>query len=259
MKFSANLGFLWTERPLPDAIRAAKAAGFDAVEMHWPYDTPAETVRAVLAETGLPLLGINTRKGDVAAGENGLCALPGREGDARAAIDEAMDYAAAAGAAAVHVMAGFATGAAAEDVFCANLRHASAAAGRRGLTVLIEPLNRYDAPGYFLRTTEQAVGILDRVGAGNVKLMFDCYHVQLTEGDLTHRIERLLPRIGHVQFASVPARGEPSRGEVAYGHVFETLAALGWDMPLGAEYKPGGPTEATLDWLPRAQRRQPLS
>lgn len=246
-QFSANLGFLWSELALPEAVRAAKSAGFDAVEVHWPYDTPADDLRAALDATGLPCLGLNTRRGDVAAGENGLAALPGREAAARAAIDEAIAYSRAINCPAVHVMAGFASGEAAERAFVANLRHACRAAA--GMTILIEPLNRYDAPGYFLSTTEQAVGIIEAVGADNLKLMFDCYHVQLMEGDLTHRLERLLPHIGHIQCASVPERGPLDRGEISYAHLVRVIDGLGWDRPLGAEYKPNGPTEPTLAWM----------
>jgi hydroxypyruvate isomerase len=249
MRFSANLGFLWADLPLPDGIRAAGAAGFDAVECHAPYDTPPAEVSAALAETGLPMLGINTRRGDPAAGENGLAALPGREREARAAIDEALAYAGATGARSLHVMAGTAEGSEAEAAFLANLDHACSRAAPLGITILIEPLNRYDAPGYFLRTTDQAAALIDRLGAANLRLMFDCYHVQVTEGDLVRRLARLLPLIGHIQFASVPDRGPPDRGEVDFAHVFAEIARLGWQAPLGAEYRPGGPTEATLGWL----------
>lgn len=249
MQFSANLGFLWADRPLPDAIRAAKAAGFDAVECHWPYAVPAQEVRAALDETGLEMLGLNTSRGDVAGGENGLSALVGRETDARAAIDEAITYARAIGTRNIHVMAGFAAGAEAHACFVANLRYACEQAAPAGITILIEPLNHYDAPGYFLATTAQAEAIITEVAAPNLRLMFDCYHVQLMEGDLSHRLERLLPLIGHIQFASVPDRGAPDHGEVNYPFVFDKIAALGWTAPLGAEYKPGGDTDATLGWL----------
>ena len=245
MRFSANLGFLWTELALPDAIRAAAASGFQAVECHWPYDVPADDVAAALRETGLPMLGLNTRRG--AAGENGLSALPGRGADARAAVDQALAYAAATDTGAVHVMAGFAQGAAAHAAFVDTLRYACDRSD--GRTILIEPLNHYDAPDYFLRTTTQAEAIIAEVGAPNLKLMFDCYHVQLMEGDVTHRLERLLPLIGHVQVASVPDRGAPDHGELHYGHVWDVLARLGWDAPVGAEYKPNGPTEPTLGWM----------
>lgn len=245
MRFSANLGFLWTELTLPDAIRAAAASGFHAVECHWPYDVPADDVAAALRETGLPMLGLNTRRG--AAGENGLSALPGRGADASAAVDQALAYAAATDTGAVHVMAGFAEGPAAHAAFVETLRYACDRAN--GRTILIEPLNHYDAPGYFLRTTTQAEAILAEVGASNLKLMFDCYHVQLMEGDVTHRLERLLGMIGHVQVASVPDRGAPDHGELHYPHVWEVLARLGWGAPVGAEYRPVGPTEATLGWM----------
>ena len=247
MRFSANLGFLWTELSLPDAIRAAKAAGFDAVECHWPFDVPVADVKAALVETGLPMLGLNTRRGDLAKGENGLAALPGREVDARAAIDEALSYADAVDAGAVHVMAGFAKGQRAHDTFVANLEYACAHAGHR--TILIEPLNRHDAPGYFLETTEQAKAIINDSGATNLKLMFDCYHVGRTEGDLTTRLADLLPIIGHIQFASVPDRGAPDQGEINYPNVIRKIADLGWTLPLGAEYRPKGSTQAELGWL----------
>lgn len=249
MRFSANLGFLWADRPLPDAIRAAKAAGFDAVECHWPYDVPPEQVREALQETGLPMLGLNTRRGDVTGGENGLSALPGREAEAREAIDEAVAYARAIGAGAIHVMAGFSEGSEAHGVFVENLRYAAGIADKEGITILIEPLNRHDAPGYFLQTTDQARQIINEVAAANLKLMFDCYHVGRTEGDVTTRLKDLRTVIGHIQFASVPDRGAPDHGEIAYGYVFESIERLGWERPLGAEYKPVGATEETLGWM----------
>ena len=255
MKFSANLGFLWKELSLPDAIRAAKSAGFDAVECHWPFDTPSSVVAAVLKETGLPMLGLNTRRGDVAAGENGLAALAGREGDARAAIDEALAYARDVGAPNVHVMAGFAAGADAHGTFCSNLRYACGRAAEHGQTILIEPLNHYDAPGYFLSTTHQAMAIIDAVGAPNLKLMFDCYHVQLMEGDLCNRLRSLKDRIGHIQFASVPDRGPPDSGEINYAFLFDFMEKHGVSGPLGAEYRPPHATEDSLGWLQPYRKR----
>ena len=243
MKFSANLGFLWTDLPLPDAIRAAKAAGFAAVEFHWPYDTPAADIRAALEETGLPALGLNTDRG----GGNGLSALPDRVPEAQAAIQQAVAYARAIGAGAVHVMAGFAEGAEARAAFVGNLRFACDHA--RDLTLLIEPLNRHDAPGYFLSTAAEARAIIAEVDRPNLKLMFDCYHLQIMGGDLTRQLRDCLPDIGHIQFAGVPERGRPDAGEVNYAHVFAEVARLGWEGPLGAEYKPDGDTDATLGWM----------
>lgn len=243
-QFSANLGFLWSDRPLPEAIRAAADAGFAAVECHWPYDTPADQVRAALEAAGLPMLGLNTIRG--APGENGLAALPGRESEARAAIDQAIAYADAVDARAIHVMAGLADGVEARRVFIENLRYACGATPR---TILIEPLNRHDAPGYFLKTTEQAMDVIGTVGAANLKLLFDCYHVGRTEGDVMTRLEALLQSIGHIQFASVPDRGPPTGGELDYAVIFQRIEALGWSSPLGAEYKTDGPTDESVRWL----------
>ena len=247
--FSANLGFLWTDRPLPDAIRAAKAAGFVAVELHWPYDTPATDVRAALDETGLMVMGLNTRRGNVAAGENGLSALPGRETEAREAIDEAITYAVEIGAPNVHVMAGNAAGAEASAAIEAALHYACEQGELRGPGILIEPLNAHDAPNYFLRDTVQAEKVIAAVRADNLKLMFDCYHVGRTEGDVIDRLKALYPIVGHIQFAAVPDRGAPDHGEVDYTNVFSAIAALGWDRPLGAEYKPVGSTDLSLGWM----------
>lgn len=247
MKFSANLGFLWTDLSLPDAIRAAGASGFSAVECHWPYTTPAALILDALRETQLPMLGLNTVRGGL--GENGLSALPGRQAEARAAIDQALDCARVIGARHVHVMAGYAQGAEAHETFVENLDYAARRAADAGICILIEPLNRYDAPGYFLTRTDQAIAIIEAVGAANLKLMFDCYHVQLMEGDLTHRLAALQNHIGHIQFASVPDRGPPDHGEINYRHLFSELRRLGYDKPLGAEYKPVGPTGNSLAWL----------
>lgn len=247
-RFSANLGFLWSEFTLPDAIRAAKAAGFDAVECHWPYDTDPGATKAALEETGLSMLGLNTLRGR--AGENGLSALPGREAEARAEIDRAIAYAAAIGCGSVHVMAGFQEGEEARQTFLGNLDHACRAARPHAITILIEPLNRYDAPGYFLQTSGQAADIIDAIPHDNLRLMFDCYHLQIMEGDLTRRLSTLLPIIGHVQIASVPDRGAPDHGELDYRHICATLGDLGWTRPLGAEYRPAAATGETLGWLP---------
>ena len=256
MKFSANLGFLWTELPLPDAIRKAHQAGFDAVEFHWPYDTPVEDVLQALSETSLPVLGLNTRRGNLENGENGLSALPGREIEARAAIDEAIHYASQIGAGNIHVMAGFADGEEADRVFVENLIYACDSAKKFGLCILIEPLNHYDAPGYYLSSSRQAADIIATVARSNLKLMFDCYHMQLMEGDVSNRLKSLLPIIGHIQIASVPERAAPDRGELHYPFVLSELSRLGHAAPIGAEFKPGDgqKTDDHLDWLVDFQR-----
>lgn len=252
-RFSANLGFLWTDLSLPAAIHAAAEAGFAAVECHWPYDTPPADVLAALTATGLPMLGLNTTRGDVAAGDMGLCALPDRVAEGRAAIDQAIGYAADVGARAVHVMAGKAQGLDAHAAFRDALGYAATKAAAQGLTILIEPLNRHDAPGYFLSTTDQAQALIAQVGARNLKLMFDCYHVGRTEGDVIARLNDLAPIIGHIQIAAVPDRGPPDHGDLDYRAVCAAVDALGWDVPLGAEYKPPGETGASLEWMKALQ------
>lgn len=252
MRYSANLGFLFTELTLPDAVRAAKDAGFDAVECHFPYDTPVADLRAALDETGLPMLALNTWPGDRAAGEFGLCALPDRRNDARAEITRAVDYAAAAGINSVHVMAGRTDGGAqAEACFVDNLRFACDAAAAKSLGVLIEPINTRDVPGYHLSDTDHAERILDAVNYDSLRIMFDCYHMQIMQGDLAQSIERLLPKIGHIQIAAIPDRGEPDAGEIAYPWLMTRLAQLRYDGHIGAEYKPraDGDTQAGLGWL----------
>lgn len=248
MKFSANLGFLWNDRPLPDAIRAAKLAGFDAVECHWPYDIPAGMTKAALNETGLSMLGLNTPRGNVSIGENGLTALPGREMDARAAIDEAIAYACAISASAIHVMAGNSSGPRARQAFCNNLTYACEAAGD-ATAILIEPLNHYNAPGYFLNSTTQAADIIREVGKPNLQMMFDFYHIQILEGDVVRRFENLKHLVGHVQIASVPDRGAPDHGELNYDYVLQHVAALGWAKPIGAEYLPETVARPDMAWL----------
>lgn len=249
-QFSANLGFLFTEHALPDAIHAAKKAGFDAVECHWPFDVSVDDVKAALADTGMHMLGLNTARGNVDAGENGVCAVPGREQEARLMIDEAIDYALATGTRNIHIMAGFAEGEDARKQFLANLQYALKRASDQPVGLLIEPLNKYDAPGYFLSTTIQAEALIKELANDQLKLMFDCYHVQLMQGNLSKLFSHHQSHIGHVQFASVPDRGPPDSGEVNYAYLFEYMHLLGYQSPLGAEYKPTGETEASLGWLP---------
>lgn len=248
-QFSANLGFLWTDRSLPDAIHAAKKAGFDAVECHWPYAFASDEVKAALNDTGLPMLGLNTARGEVENGENGLSAIPGREAEARLLIDEAIDYAMQIGTKKIHVMAGFAHGEQAHQQFIANLRYGLKKIQNLPLSLLIEPLNKFDAPDYYLSTTLQAEAIINEVGSNQLQLMFDCYHVQLMQGNLSGLFKHHLKNIGHVQFASAPDRGPPDSGEINYAYLFNYMSSLGYKDALGAEYKPVGDTDASLGWL----------
>lgn len=245
------MGFLWQDLPLPEAIRAATRAGFDAVECHWPYDQNPGEVKEALDETGLTMLGINTHPGELTAGEFGLSAIPGEEDRAREAIEEAIDYAHSINARGVHVMAGKSSGTMANDTFLNNLEFACKIASRNNITILVEPINSHDVPGYFLSTLGQAQEILSLVNMHNLKLMFDCYHVARSGGDVCVEIENTFPMIGHIQFASVPERGSPDKGELDFEAVFNKLDELGYSSPLGAEYIPETDTESSLEWLYR--------
>lgn len=248
MQFAANLGFLWKELDIPKAIHRASKAGFHAVECHWPYDTPAKQVKAALDQTGLRLLCLNTRKGG--PGESGLSAVPGREFEAQAAIDEAIDYAQHAGAESIHVMAGNTRDPEAEAVFLANLSYARHRAPQN-LTILIEPLNPRDWPGYFLASADQAVRLLNLLGSENVKMMFDCYHVGRDGSDVLQTLRRVLPWVGHIQIASLPHRAKPDQGTLDYAKIFAFLDDRSWSTPLGAEYNPETSTEQSLGWMTR--------
>jgi hydroxypyruvate isomerase len=250
MRIAANLGFLYQGLPLPDQIRAAARDGFEAVECHFPFATPSVDVRAALAEAGLPMLALNTAPGDPSAGEFGLAALPGRKDAARAAIAQAIDYAAAIGAGAVHVMAGRTTDLGAEATYRANLTHACDLASPHGITILIEPISPTAQPDYHLRTIEQAARTIAAVGRANLKILFDVYHIQTEQGDLTRRLRAHLPDLGHVQIAAVPDRGEPDAGEVHIPNLLAALHGMGWQGDVGAEYRPrSGDTSAGLGWL----------
>lgn len=249
--FSANLGFLYTDLPMVERILAARNSGFDAVECHYPYDTPAAEVKAALDEAGLSMLGLNTVPGDVDIGEFGLCALPGREVEARSVIDRAVDYGAETGAANVHVMAGRTDGGtAAETTYRENLAYACDVAATKGMCILIEPINQRDVPGYHLSLVEKGREIIDSLGRDNLRLMFDCYHTQVMQGDLTERLRTHMPVIGHIQIAAVPDRGEPDQGEVHYVNLIAAIREMGYAGPIGAEYKPRtGNTAGGLGWL----------
>ncbi len=249
-RFSANLGFLWPDRPLLDRIDAAAAAGFRAIELHWPYDVPAAAVRARCEAHGLALLGVNTARGR--EGESGLGALPGREAEFGAAVDQSIAFCVAAGGSAIHCMAGVigdADPAAARATFVENLRNASRRAEPHGLTLLLEPINPKDAPGYFYSTVAEGAAVIEEAGCGNLRLMFDCYHVGMVGQDVVGTLRRFLPLVGHIQFASVPDRAEPDGGSLDYRDVFRAIDALGYAGWVGAEYRPRDGTDAGLGWM----------
>lgn len=252
-RFAANLSFLFNERPFLERFGAAAAAGFEAVEYLFPYEHPAETLAGLLKQHGLQQVLFNLPPGDWAKGERGLAALAGREREFEQGVTMALDYAKALACPRVHAMAGVLPAGAdlakAETTYLGNLKQAAAEAGRRGLVLVIEPINGRDIPGFYLQTTRHAEKAIEAVGSPHLKLQLDLYHCQIMEGDLTRRIERFFPLIEHVQIASVPERHEPDEGEVAYAPLFRLFDRLGYRGWIGCEYRPRGKTEDGLGWM----------
>ena len=252
-RFAANLSMMFNEVPFLDRFARARAAGFAAVEFLFPYDHPAAEIRARLDGEGLSLVLFNAPPGDWDGGERGTASLPGREGDFRDGIARALDYAGALGCPRLHVMAGNAPEGTSRDAlaarYAANLDWAAGQLAPHGVKPVIEPINGRDMPAFFLRTTAQAVAVIEAVGPDRLGLQYDLYHTQITEGDLVKRAERLLPYIAHMQVADVPARNEPGTGEVAWPFVFDRLDVMGYRGWIGCEYRPAGNTEAGLSWF----------
>ncbi|MBX3531296.1 MAG: TIM barrel protein [Rhizobiaceae bacterium] len=249
-RFSANLGFLWADLALPERLERAAAAGFRAVEMHWPYDTPAADVRVDCARLGLTLLGVNTPPGR--DGEFGLAAVPGREPEFRGGFDTALAWCNGSGATMLHVMAGLnrpGREADARRTLLANLDRAAERAAQAGITLLLEAINRFDRPHYFYHGVDEVAAVIADLGRPNMRMMFDCYHVGIGEGDVIRRFERHLPLIGHVQIAAVPSRAEPDEGEIAYDRVLAAIDAAGYAGWIGCEYRPRTTVEAGLGWM----------
>ena len=251
--FTANIAFLFPELPFLDRVDAAKEAGFDKVECHFPYEFSILALRERLERAGVQLTGLNTQPGDRSKGEWGMAGVPGREDQFRRDFAQAFDYATALGASVIHVMAGTVRPDEREAglrTYVANLRFAAREAARAGLTLLLEPLNHRDAPGYLVSRSDDLARIIAEIGAPNVKLLFDVYHVQIMEGDLIRRVEKHRDIIGHVQVAGVPDRAEPDEdNEVNFGAIFRTLERIGYAGLVGLEYKPRGDTVEGLRWL----------
>lgn len=252
LRLSANLGFLWNDLPLLARIDAAARAGFRAIELHWPYDTPAVEVRQACERQRLTLLSVNTPQGDTTRGDAGLAAQVGREAEFRAAFEQSLAWAIDSGAGMIHVLPGLANAAqspAAMDCFVANLQWAARLAGHHQKTLLLEALNPRDKPGYFYHRVGEADTVRQAAGCDNIKLMFDVYHVGVTEGDILTKLSMLLPQIGHIQIAAVPSRAEPDEGEVCYAAVFKHLETINYGGWVGCEYKPRRDPESGFAWV----------
>ncbi|XP_061744740.1 putative hydroxypyruvate isomerase [Nerophis ophidion] len=260
LRFCANLSWLFTELPdVSQRMFAAAAAGFQAVEAAWLYDSDPEELRRAREATGLQVVLINTPPGDLKAGDLGLGAVPGREAEFKQGLDQTLKFAKALDCKRIHLMAGRVPAGARrsdvakemEAVFVRNLGYAADLLAQDGMVGLIEPINtRLTDPGYFLDSPHQAAAILQQVGKTNIKLQMDVFHWQIMDGNLTQNIKTYLPLIGHVQVAQVPGRNQPdSAGELNYDYIFTVLEELGYRGYVGCEYKPRGSTLESLAWL----------
>ena len=256
-RFAANLTMLFTEQPFVDRFSAAGRAGFSAVEFLFPYEFQADDLAIRLAEENLNQVLFNLPPGDWDAGERGVAALPGRESEFLEGLERALEYARILKCPTLHVMAGVPVGGTSHDealeVFVENLQLACDAAACQATTIVIEPLNTRDVPGYLFSRSDQASQIIDKVGRNNIGLQLDLYHCQIMEGDLENRIKNLSNIISHIQVASVPNRNEPDSGEVNYPHLFKIIDEIGYDGWVGCEYNPRGSTTHGLGWFQMAK------
>jgi hydroxypyruvate isomerase len=251
-RFSANLSMLFTEVPFLDRFARAAQAGFEAVEFMFPYAHSPQEIKARLDATGLRAVLHNLPAGDWDGGERGIACDPARVAEFRAGVAQGVAYATALGVPQLNCLAGKAP-AGADDALLRrtlveNLRFAAAALHQAGLRLLVEPINPYDMPGFYLQRTAQALSLLDEVGAPNALVQYDVYHAQRTEGELAATLERHLARIGHIQIADNPGRHEPGTGEINYRFLFQHLDRIGYQGWVGAEYRPAAATEAGLGW-----------
>jgi len=256
LRYSANIGFLWDHLPLDQRIEAAAKAGFDAVECHFPYEYSAEDIASVLKTNSIPMIGLNTLLGPAGEGYFGIAAIPGKVELARQYIDQAIAYATAVGANNVNVVAGVsAIEKTSEEVYVQNLRYACQQADSANINIVIEPLNPRAVADYHFSRIEHAVSIIESVAEDNLKLMFDCFHTQIVQGDLAELLHKYLKFIGHIQISAVHDRGEPDVGEVHYPYLMELLHKHGSSGYIGAEYKPRGQSvESGLGWLESFRR-----
>ncbi len=255
-KFAANLTMLFNEVPFLDRFERAAKAGFNAVEFLFPYAFKAQDIKQRLDDNGLKLVLHNLPAGDWDAGERGIACHPDRVEEFRSGVARAIDYATTLGVPQLNCLAGKAPAGADEALlrktFVANLKFSAAELQKAGLKQLIEPINTYDIPGFYLNRTAQALAILDEVASDgitdNAYVQYDIYHAQRMEGELAATMSKHLARIGHIQLADNPGRNEPGTGEINYPFLFAHLDRIGYDGWIGCEYKPATTTEAGLGW-----------
>jgi hydroxypyruvate isomerase len=252
LRFAANLSMMFTELPFRSRFTAARMAGFEGVEFLFPYDHEAGELAAELVANGLTQVLFNLPPGDWKAGERGFAAIPGREAEVERTATTALDYANALGCKLLHAMAGVTSGIdpdKAMDTYIANLRQIGVEAGRRGVTILIEPINLRDNPGYFLSDLDTARRVIETVDSEHVRLQLDLYHRQVSRGDLVHAVRDYLDIARHIQIANPPDRADPGTGEINYPYVFAEIRKLGYAGWIGCEYRPPAATRDSLAWF----------
>lgn len=253
-RFAANLTMLFTEVDFLDRFAAAKAAGFDGVEYLFPYAWRKDELKSRLQDQGLTQVLFNLPPGDWDSGERGIACLPDRVDEFRRGVEQAIGYAQALDCCQLNCLSGLLPASLpwqqGWDTLVANVTWANEQLQREGITLCVEAINsRVDMPGFLLDTSARVMELIDAVGSGNVKLQYDLYHMQIMEGDLIRTLERLLPRIGHIQFADNPGRHEPGSGEINFANVFAALDRLSYKGWVSAEYRPMADTVAGLGWL----------
>ena len=256
-KFCANLTMMFNEVDFLDRFAAAAEAGFEGVEYLFPYPFEKDEVAGRLKDAGLAQVLHNLPAGNWDAGDRGNACLADRKAEFEDGVGQAIEYAQALGCKQLNCLAGVAPDGAApealEETFVENLKLAAAKLEDAGIRLLIEPINTIDIPGFFLNRTEQALGIIDKVGSANLGLQYDIYHMQIMEGDLARTIETNLAGIGHMQLADNPGRHEPGTGEINYPFLFGFIDGLGYDGWIGCEYKPAAGTQEGLGWFNAAR------
>ncbi len=254
-RFAANLTMLFTERPFLDRFERAAANGFDAVEFLFPYAFDAKEIRARLEASGLKLVLHNLPAGDWDAGDRGIACDPDRVDEFRAGVSRALDYADVLGVEQLNCLVGKVpanrSSYEVRSTLVSNLRFAADQLRKAGRRLLVEPINTFDIPGFWLNRTTQAIELLDEVGADNAFLQYDIYHAQRMEGEIAATLSRHVNRIAHVQLADNPGRNEPGTGELNYPFLFAHLDRIGYRGWVGCEYKPATTTEAGLGWRKR--------
>ncbi|MGG4773489.1 hydroxypyruvate isomerase [Paenalcaligenes sp. Me52] len=252
-KFAANLTMLFNEVDFLDRFQAAAQAGFNAVEYLFPYDFDKQQLADLLKQHGLTQVLHNLPAGNWAAGERGIACLPDRVNEFKEGVARAIEYATALNCKQVNCLAGLVPAgldkAVAHKTFVENLRYAAAELKAVNIRLLIEPINSFDMPGFFLNYTAQAAAILDEVGSDNLFIQYDIYHAQRMEGELANTIKAHQSRIAHIQLADNPGRNEPGTGEINYPWLFRYLDQIGYDGWVGCEYKPAGVTTDGLGWI----------